>query len=69
MNALPILVRLVQFAVLALGCYVVIRLLSTSFAGSELAFDSEDLVPFGAMLIGAAIVGLILSARRSYDDR
>lgn len=69
MNVLPTLVRLVQFAALALASYIAIRLLSTGFAGTELAFDVEDLMPFGAMLIGAAVVGLILSARRSYDDR
>ena len=69
MNPLPTVVRLVQLAVLVLASYIAIRALTTGFAGTDLAFDIDDLAPFGAMLLGAAIVGLILSVRRSYDDR
>lgn len=61
--------RLVQLAVLVLGSYIAVRLLSAFFSGTELGFDREDLMPFGAMLIGAAIVGLIRSGKRLYDDR
>ncbi|RJF85333.1 hypothetical protein [Sphingomonas cavernae] len=69
MNALPTLTRLVQLAVLVVGGYIAIRFLSAAFAGTELSFDREDLMPFGAMMIGVAVFGLIRSGKRLYDDR
>ncbi|MCJ8159492.1 hypothetical protein [Sphingomonas sp. LaA6.9] len=69
MNALPTLVRLVQFAVVALASYIVIRMLSGAFSGAETSFDREDLMPFGALLIGAAVAGLIRYGKQLYDDR